>query len=175
MPQTGAAGPGRSDRGRAPLPPPIVAFDPLGEISAADTRGRHRVDGAADRDSAAASAGSSATARAAMAEQFAARFGIEDDGPSAAALADRFGFRYEPSDAVDGETAGRRTVTITGHGAARAVPPTERTLQSGSRRGTSAARVGFWLQSDRAALWAVGLALLLALVAAMSAHAIPHI
>jgi hypothetical protein len=116
---------------------------------------------------------SRAAARAAMAEAFAAQFGVDEDSPSAAALADRFGFRFEES--ATGPAA-RRTVTITGRGAERSVPPAERSVRRGGgeprrRAGRPDQLIG--LNADRAALWAVGLAIVLALVAAMSAHALP--
>ncbi len=116
---------------------------------------------------------SRAAARAAMAESFAAQFGVDEESPSAAALADRFGFRFE--DSFDG-SVGRRTVTITGRGAERSVPPAERSVRRGGgeprrRSGRPEPLVG--LNADRAAMWAVGLAIVLALVAAMSAHALP--
>jgi hypothetical protein len=108
-----------------------------------------------------------------MAEAFAAQFGVDEDSPSAAALADRFGFRFEES--ATGPAA-RRTVTITGRGAERSVPPAERSVRRGGgeprrRAGRPDQLIG--LNADRAALWAVGLAIVLALVAAMSAHALP--
>ena len=187
MPQTGAAGFRRSDRHGDPLPPPVVGFDPVGEIAARDDRpsvrrrpegGGRSVDGGQRVDGGRRIAGESpaesrAATRAAMAEAFAARFGVDEDTPSAAALADRFGFRFEES--ATGPAA-RRTVTITGRGAERAVPPAERSVRRGGgepkrRAGRSDQLVGF--HADRAALWAVGLAIVLALVAAMSAHALP--
>jgi hypothetical protein len=133
-----------------------VGFDPVGEITAFDNRGESR-----------------AATRAAMADAFAAQFGVDEDSPSAAALADRFGFRFEESAAGP---AARRTVTITGRGAERSVPPAERSVRRGG--GESRRRAGrqdqlIGLHADRAALWAVGLAIVLALVAAMSAHALP--
>jgi hypothetical protein len=151
MSQTGAAGSRRSNRGRPSLPPPIAAFDPVGEIVVADNR---------------------AVTRAARADAFAARFGVDEAGPSADALADRFGFRYEGSDTNPAVPAGRRTVTITGRGAERSVPPAERSLgaTAARERRRRSPHDSFWLQADRAALWAVGLALLLAIVAATSAH-----
>lgn len=157
MPQTGAAGFRRSDRHGDSLPDPIVGFDPVGEIAAYDNR----------------AGASRAAARAAMAEAFAAQFGVDEGGPSAASLADRFGFRFEES--ASGPT-GRRTITITGRGAARSVPPAERSVRPGGgerrpRGGRPDPLIG--LRADRPALWAVGLAIVLALVAAMSAHAIP--
>jgi hypothetical protein len=174
MPQTGAAG-FRSDRDGDPLPDPVVAFDPVAEIAAYDTRSSVRQrDPSVARWSAEDDAPESrAAARAAMAEAFAAEFGIDDEGPSAAALADRFDFRFE--DGASGPAA-RRTVTITGRGATRAVPPAERSV---GRRSVEARRRGarpdtlLGLHADRAALWAVGLAVVLALVAAMSAHGLP--
>jgi hypothetical protein len=180
MPQRGAAGFRRSDRDGDPLPDPVVAFDPVGEIVARDARPvvRRRDSGAASgaarrpspRTGSEDGAENRAAALAAMAEAFAAEFGIDDDGPSAAALADRFGFRFEETPSGP---AARRTVTITGRGATRAVPPAERSV--GRRRVEGRRRSGrpdslLRLNADRAALWAVGLALVLALVAAMSAH-----
>ncbi len=116
---------------------------------------------------------SRAATRAAMAEAFAAQFGVDEASPSAAALADRFGFRFEESTSGP---AGRRTVTITGHGAERSVPPAERSVRRGGselrrRGGRRDTLIG--LHADRAAMWAVGLAIVLALVAAISAHAVP--
>jgi len=203
MPQTGAAGFRRSDRDGDLLPPPIVGFDPVGDIVAYDTRASARAhdagggtrdagtrrrdvgDGARDVGASRRDAGRSrwvpddgaaesrAAARAAMAEAFAAQFGVDEEGPSAASLADRFGFRFE--EAPSGP-AGRRTVTITGHGAERSVPPAERSVRPGGgapRRRDSRSDTVVGLHADRAALWAVGLAIVLALVAAMSAHALP--
>lgn len=116
---------------------------------------------------------SRAATRAAMAEAFAAQFGVDEASPSAESLADRFGFRFEDT---AGGPAGRRTITITGHGAERSVPPAERSVGRGGgvarRRGGRPEPVA-GLYADRVALWAVGLAIVLALVAAMSAHAIP--
>src|SRR5579875_875430 len=137
MPQTGAAGFRRSDRHGDSLSAPIVGFDQVGEIAAYDNRE------------------SRAAARAAMAEAFAAQFGVDEASPSAASLADRFGFRFEDS---IGGPAGRRTVTITGHGAERAVPPAERSVRRGGgegrrRAGRPESLMG--LHADRAALWAV--------------------
>ena len=196
MPQTGAAGFRRSDRDGDSLPPPIVGFDPVGDIVAYDARasapardagegtwgvgegtwgvaGSRRDPGGSRRGLDDGRAESRAAARAAMAEAFAARFGVDEEGPSAASLADRFGFRFE--DAPSGP-AGRRTVTITGHGAERSVPPAERSVRPGGgapRRRDSRSDTVVGLHADRAALWAVGLAIVLALVAAMSAHALP--
>jgi hypothetical protein len=154
MPQRGAAGFGRSGRDGTALPPLVIPFDPDGEIVATDSR---------------------AATRAALADAFAERFGIDDSGPSAAALADRFGFRYEDADAEPGLPAGRRTVTITGRGALRAVPPSERSpgreAFRGARRSTGRAGAAPVLRADRVALLAVGLGLLLAFLAATSAHA----
>jgi hypothetical protein len=155
MPQTGAAGFHRPDRRDSPWPAPITAFDPDGEISVTDGR---------------------AALRAAAAEQFAQRFGVDGDrGPSADALADRFGFRYEQSRADPEVASGRRTVTITGHGAGRLIAPAERTVRAGggqrSRRGVGRRREPAPLRADRIAMLAVALALLLAFVAATSAHA----
>lgn len=62
MSQTGASGFRRSDRGDSSLPPPIIAFDPSGEISVADNR---------------AVADSRASTFAAVADDFAARFGLD--------------------------------------------------------------------------------------------------
>ena len=177
MPQTGAAGFRRSDRDGDPLPAPIVAFDPVGEITAHDDRAsarrRERSEARRVDDGPRwSSEDSRAAARAAMADAFAAQFGVDDESPSAAALADRFGFRFEES--ASGP-AGRRTVTITGRGADRAVPPAERSVRRGGgeprRRARPEPMIG--LHADRAAMWAVGLAIVLALVAAMSAHAVP--
>lgn len=174
MPQTGAAGFRRSDRYGESLPAPIVGFDPVGEITALDNRsGVHRRVDAGSRSLAEDNrAESRAAARAAMAEAFAAQFGVDEDSPSAAAIADRFGFRFEES--ATGPAA-RRTVTITGRGAERSVPPAERSVRRGG--GEPRRRAGrsdqLILHADRAALWAVGLAIVLALVAAMSAHALP--
>ena len=200
MPQTGAAGFRRSDRYGDSLPAPIVGFDPVGEITASDhraSRTRRRDAGGGEGrwfaengesgggrpDENARSVGrrlaeespgeSRAAARAAMAEAFAAQFGVDEESPSAASLADRFGFRFEES--TDGPAA-RRTVTITGRGAERSVPPAERSVRRGGgeprrRSGRTDPLIG--LHADRAALWAVGLAIVLALVAAMSAHALP--
>jgi hypothetical protein len=108
-----------------------------------------------------------------MAEAFAAQFGVDEASPSAASLADRFGFRFE--DSASGP-AGRRTITITGRGAERSVPPAERSVRPGGgewRRRSDRPDSLMGLQADRPALWAVGLAIVLALVAAMSAHGIP--
>jgi hypothetical protein len=133
------------------LPPPIAAFDPGGEILVADNR---------------------AATRAAKADAFADRFGVDETGPSADALADRFGFRYEESGTNPALPAGRRTVTITGRGAERSVPPAERSLGRSAAvdRRRRSRPASFWLQPDRAALWAVCLGLLLAFAAATSAH-----
>jgi hypothetical protein len=180
MPQTGAAGFRRSDRYGDSPPAPIVGFDPVGEIVAFDNRpsGRRlRSDESRSSESRwqpeESRAESRAATRAAMAEAFAAQFGVDEDTPSAAALADRFGFRFEESAAGP---AARRTVTITGHGAERSVPPAERSVRRGggeSRRRAGRADQLIEFHADRAALWAVGLAIVLALVAAMSAHALP--
>ncbi|HET9126345.1 MAG TPA: hypothetical protein VFN65_15810 [Solirubrobacteraceae bacterium] len=180
MPQTGAAGFRRSDRRGDTPPAPIAEFDPVGEIDAYDTRRsgvdarprRPRVD-AASRWSGEESPESRAAALGALADAFAAQFGVDEEGPSAAALADRFGFRFEET--ASGPAA-RRTVTITGHGAARSVPPAERAVGRSSesrRRRVARPAPAFGLHADRAALWAVGLALVLALVAGMSAHGLP--
>jgi hypothetical protein len=155
MPQTGAAGFHRPDRQDSSRPPALTVFDPNGEISVTDNR---------------------AAIRAAAAERFAQRFGVDEEvGPSADALADRFGFRYEPSRADPAVASGRRTVTITGHGAGRTIPPAERTIRSGggqgSRRGAGRRREPTPLRADRIAMLAVALALLLAFVAVTSAHA----
>ena len=175
MPQTGAAGFRRSDRYGESLPAPIVGFDPVGEVTALDNRAgaRRRVDAGSRSLAEDDRAESRAAARAAMAEAFAAQFGVDEDTPSAAALADRFGFRFEES--ATGPAA-RRTVTITGRGAERSVPPAERSVRPGGggprrRAGRPDQLIG--LHADRAALWAVGLAIVLALVAAMSAHSLP--
>jgi hypothetical protein len=179
MPQTGAAGFRRSDRYGDSHPAPIVGFDPVGEIVASDNRVYARRSGSDEsrrndgRWLPEESRAASAAARAAMADAFAAQFGVDEDSPSAAALADRFGFRFEES--ATGPAA-RRTVTITGRGAERSVPPAERSVRRGGgeprrRAGRSEQLIGF--HADRAALWAVGLAIVLALVAAMSAHALP--
>ncbi|HLI58402.1 MAG TPA: hypothetical protein VKV21_01925 [Solirubrobacteraceae bacterium] len=139
-------------------PAPIVGFDPVGEIAAYDNRG---------------GGGSRAAALAALAEAFAAEFGIDEASPSAASLADRFGFRFEDT---GGGPAGRRTITITGHGAVRSVPPAERSVGrgggAGRRRGGPVDPLP-GSHADRVALWAVGMAIVLALVAAISAQAIP--
>jgi hypothetical protein len=182
MPQTGAAGFRRSDRYGDSLPAPIVGFDPVEEISAYDNRssarpsvrvrdhGQDAEDRWVSEDS---RAESRAATRAAMAESFAAQFGVDEETPSAAALADRFGFRFEDS---SNGPAGRRTVTITGRGAERSVPPAERSVRRGGgeprRRAGRPDPLIAW-HADRAAMWAVGLAIVLALVAAMSAHALP--
>jgi hypothetical protein len=158
MSQTGATGSRRSDRERPPrrvsgpaqpaaLPPRVVAFDPVGEITAQDSR---------------------AATRAAMADDFAARFGLEDVESSAEALADRYGFRYEePATGVPA----RRTVEITGHGAGRVIPPGREVRRSPRNHGEM---IGF--RGDRIAMYAVLLGLLLAVAAALSAHAavLPH-
>lgn len=167
MSETGASGFRRSDQGDSSLPPPIVAFDPAGEISVADTR---------------STADSRAARFAAVADDFAARFGL--DG------ADDFAGRFEIDDAEDRVvppawtgmaapvaagpgTSRPRRVTITGRGAERY--PTPRELASrreiAARRPvpTLSQRMGF--RADRAALWAVALGLLLVLIAAASAHA----
>jgi len=148
----------RSDRQRDLRPAPIVGFDPVGEIAAYDNRG---------------GGGSRAAALAALAEAFAAEFGIDEASPSAASLADRFGFRFEDT---GGGPAGRRTITITGHGAVRSVPPAERSVGrgggAGRRRGGPVDPLP-GSHADRVALWAVGMAIVLALVAAISAQAIP--
>jgi hypothetical protein len=157
MPQPGAAGfhpPDRIPRRSSTWPPAITAFDPDGEIVVTDSR---------------------AATRAAVAEQFAQRFGVDEVGPSADALADRFGFRYEPSGADPALPAGRRTVTITGHGASRSIPLAPRTIRVGGGPGSWRAmgrhREPAVLRADRIALCAVALALVLAFVAASSAHA----
>jgi len=184
MSQTGAAGSRRSDRDEMSLPPVIAEFDPVGEIRAVDQRSGS-VDAGANVVDRRATAGrrvwsdSRAAERAAVADAFAARFGVDEEGPSAESLADRFGFRYEASQAEFGLPVGRRTVTITGRGADRGVPPAERSVPRARRAGLRgrdvAARQGSWsLHADRLALWAVGLALLLAFAAATSAHAAPH-
>jgi hypothetical protein len=186
MPQTGAAGFRRSDRDGDSLPAPIVGFDPVDEITAYDNRVPARRPSAPTGRATASTRRrvvdeeSRAATRAAMAEAFAAQFGVDEASPSAAALADRFGFRFEESTSGP---AGRRTVTITGRGAERSVPPAERSVRRGGgelRRGGGELRrrggrpdtlIG--LRADRAAMWAVGLAIVLALVAAFSAHAVP--
>ena len=145
----------RSERGPVALPPPVIPFDPDGgEITVIDSR---------------------AATRAALADSFAERFGIDDSGPSAAALADRFGFRYEDADSEPGLPAGRRTVTITGQGAVRAVAPSERSPHRGparvARRPVGRSGAAPALRTDRVALLAVGLGVLLAFLAATSAHA----
>ena len=157
MPQPGAAGfrpPDRTPRHGSSRPPAISAFDPDGEIVVTDSR---------------------AATRAAVAEQFAQRFGVDEVGPSAEALADRFGFRYEPSGTDSALPVGRRTVTITGHGASRSTPPAPRTIRAGgnpgSWRATGRHHEPAVLRADRIALCAVALALVLAVVAATSAHA----
>ncbi len=129
MPQTGTAGSRRSPRRDSSLPPAaVIPFDPTGEITAIDRRG-------ADH--------------AAVAEEFAARFGLEHELSPVA-------------------ITGRRTVTITGRGAERYVSPRR---ERGARRPPQSRheRVGF--RADRAAMWAVVLGLLLIVVAATSAHA----
>jgi hypothetical protein len=171
MPQTGAAGFRRSDRRGDTRPAPIPEFDPVGEINAYDAR-PPRVD-ATSRRAGNGSPESRAAALGAMADAFAAQFGVDENGPTAAALADRFGFRFEET--ASGPAA-RRTVTITGRGAARSVPPAERAVgRSGEPRPRRVERPTpvSGLHADRAALWAVGLALVLALVAVISAHALP--
>jgi hypothetical protein len=75
MSQTSGARSRRADDRAAALPAALGAFDPVGEIRVSDSR---------------------AAARAARAEEFAARFGLDEPGPDAAAIADRYGFRYEP-------------------------------------------------------------------------------
>ena len=164
MPQTGTAGSRRPDRGGerpvgdrgllpepgSSLPPAVVAFDPEEEIAVRDNRPPNH-------------AATWAATRAAVADDFAARFGLEDVESSADALADRYGFRYE--EPVAGE-ASRRTVTITGRGADRVIAPGREVRRAPRRRPEP---VGF--RGDRIALWAVGLGLLLAFVAAVSAHA----
>jgi hypothetical protein len=156
MPQPGAAGfhpPDRIPRTSSSWPPAITVFDPDGEIEVTDSR---------------------AATRAAVAEQFARRFGVDEVGPSADALADRFGFRYESSQTDPALPAGRRTVTITGHGASRAIPPAPRTIRPGggpgSWRPAGRHRGPAVLRADRIALCAVALALVLAFVAASGAH-----
>ncbi len=163
MPQPGAAGvhpPDRTPRRDSSRAPALRAFDPEGEIRVTDNR---------------------AATRAAMAEQFAQRFGVDDVGPSADALADRFGFRYEPSGTDPALPVGRRTITITGHGAGRSIPPAPRTIRPGGGGGDGGG-AGSWraggryrqpagVRADRIALCAVALALILAFVAATSAHA----
>jgi hypothetical protein len=150
MPQTGAAGSSRSDRGSGPPRAPVVAFDPEGEIVVRDNRPP------ANRPTHAAT-------RAAVAEDFAVRFGLEDVESTADALADRYGFRYE--DPQDGVPA-RRTVTITGHGADRVIAPGREVRRAPRRR----ADVDVF-RGDRIAMWAVLLGLLLAFAAATSGHA----
>jgi hypothetical protein len=109
---------------------------------------------------------SRAATRAAMADEFAARFGLEDVESTADALADRYGFRYDEAD--DGVPAGRRTVTITGRGAERVVTPGPEVRSSPRRRRVDP--MGF--PADRIAMWAVLLCLVLAFVAATSGHAL---
>jgi hypothetical protein len=150
MPQTGAAGSSRSDRGSGPLPAPVVAFDPEGEIDVRDNRPAVRPR-------------THAATRAAVAEDFAVRFGLEDVESTADALADRYGFRYE--DPRDGVPA-RRTVTITGRGADRVIAPGREVRRAPRRRADAVV-----FRGDRIAMWAVLLGLLLAVAAAMSAHA----
>jgi hypothetical protein len=147
--QTGAAGSRRSEHGRGPRPDPVVAFDPEGEIVVRDNR---------------------AATRAAVADDFAARFGLEDVESTADTLADRYGFRYE--EAVEGVPS-RRTVTITGHGAERIVAPGREVRRAPRRRNAPRRRsetVGF--AADRFAMWAVLLCSVLAFVAATSGHAL---
>jgi hypothetical protein len=146
MPQTGAAGSSRSDRGSGVLPAPIVAFDPEGEIVVRDNRPPTH-----------------AATWAAVAEDFAVRFGLEDVESTADALADRYGFRYE--DPQDGVPA-RRTVTITGHGADRVIAPGREVRRAPRRRADADV-----FRGDRIAMWAVLLGLLLAFAAATSGHA----
>jgi hypothetical protein len=141
--QTGAAGPRRSERGRRPRPDPIVAFDPEGEVVVRDNR---------------------AATRAAVADDFAARFGLEDVESTADTIADRYGFRYEDSDAG---VPSRRTVTITGHGAERVIAPGREVRRAPRRRRET---IGF--PADRFAMWAVLLCVVLAFVAATSGHAL---
>ena len=160
MAQVRAAGSTRSYGRQEPLPPRVVAFDPVGEIAVGDNR---------------------AAALAALADSFAERFGVDETGPSAAARADRFGMRYEPGapgpeqppGGEPGRPGARRTVTITGRGSARGVPPAERSLNVRGSRGNIASRqsAGMAMRADHVALCAVALGLLLALVAAVSAHA----
>ena len=67
---------------------------------------------------------------------------------------------------VRGRVPGRRTITITGHGAERTGA---RALESRRRPPTRVyERAGF--QPDRFAMWAVVLGILLIFVAAMSSH-----
>ena len=142
MPQTGTAGSRRSPRGDSSLPPALVPLDPTGEITAID---RHAADRhAADHHA----ADHHAADRGAVAEEFAARFGL-DRGISPV------------------EITGRRTVTITGRGAEVYVP--RRARDAGRPTQPRHERVGF--RADRAAMWAVMLGLLLIFVAAASAHA----
>jgi len=132
------------------MPAPVVAFDPEGEIVVRDMR-------------APADPSTHAATWAAVAEDFAVRFGLEDVESSAAALADRYGFRYEePAAGVPA----RRTVTITGRGADRVVAPGREVRRAPRRR---AEEVVF--RGDRIAMWAVLLGLLLAIAAATSGHA----
>jgi hypothetical protein len=63
---------------------------------------------------------------------------------------------------------GRRTVTITGRGAERSMPPTQRGTARRNPRPRHE-RSGF--RADRAAMWAVILGLVMVLVAATSSHA----
>jgi hypothetical protein len=156
MPQTGAAGSSRSDRGSGPLPAPIVAFDPEGEIAARDNRPPTSRPPTSRFPTHAAT-------RAAVAEDFAVRFGLEDVESTADALADRYGFRYEESQ--DGVPA-RRTVTITGRGADRVIAPGREARPVPRRRADAVV-----FRGDRIAMWAVLLGLLLAVAAATSGHA----
>lgn len=173
MPQRGAPEfrPSDDDAGGIALPPALAAFDPVGEIIAIDRR-RAATGMALDPVGEIMATDSRAATRAAAAEAFAARFGLDDTGPSAEAIADRYDFRYEPSEADSALPAGRRTVTITGRGADRSIPLATRSLDRGgpgrraAMRATAVPRVGV----DRPAMWAVLLALTLAAIAAVSAH-----
>jgi hypothetical protein len=180
MPQTGAAGFGRSAR-EGLLPPPLASFDPEGEITVHDRRARRAASGARsafDPEGEITAGDSRAATRAAVAEEFAARFGLDEPGPSAEALADRYDIRYEPLATEAGLPAGRRTITITGRGAERSLPRAERSLSRSGRdvfRSAPPRSEPDGFRGDRLAMWAVALALLLAFAAAMSAHAaIPH-
>lgn len=126
MPQTGAARSPRSRRGEPVPPPAVVAFDPVGEIRVEDHR---------------------AAIRAAAAEEFAARFGL-DHGTAPV------------------EITGPRTIVIAGRGAERALP---RRARDGRRPG-GPRREPTGPRPDRVALCAVALGLLLILIAVASAH-----
>ena len=144
MPHTGAAGFRQTNRDDAPLPEIVVAFDPVGEVTVTDNR---------------------AASLAAAADAFAERFGLED----VESASERYALAYaEPP-----HEEGHRRVTITGHGAERSVPRTVRDERRDrdARRPTRRRHERPGFAADRAALWAVGLCVLLVLVAAASAHA----